>query len=144
MNKKQGRILVCIFLGLILPLAVYSDARGIFRTLSRAVASQVSKIHIRKLEKKYKNQRISGFAYFLAITEDDSGNPIANLSTESDSSSPTSVGLIIFLKRHSARHRKLKRGDPVHLNATFEEIRMRSIIAIGGIITKVKSKSKRD
>lgn len=143
MNKKQSRILVYIFLGLVFPLAVYSDARGIFRTMSRAVASRVSKMHIHKLEKKYKNQRISGFAYFLAITEDDSGNPIANLSTESDNSSPTSVGLIIFLKRHSTRHGKLKKGDPVHFNATFEEIRMRSIIAIGGIIRKVKSKSKK-
>jgi len=130
----REKIFVLFFLiAAFLPLLSYSD--DAFDDIASAIRNQVSQIHLQQLQKRYKNKRIGGKGYLISVTKNIEGDIIANLSTEKDSTSLTSVNVVVFLREcFSEKALKLKPGRYVRFFGNFDEIRMKTIIVRKGIV----------
>lgn len=133
--KRLVVILIPIIAGFLFSLEVY--ANPVFKEISNEILDKMPQIEMQKLIKKYHNVRISDKAYFVSFTKTVTGEMLANLTTEIDSRSPYSIGIVVSVRKAFVKHAlKLKKGQRVRFSGQFVGVKMTTLLLDKGVVSR--------
>jgi hypothetical protein len=127
-----------LFILLVLPLLVFclpAYSNKLFKQIIAVMSSEVPKQSLDEIRIEHKGKRVSGRGYIISITRDLTNKTIVNLSTRRDKTSPESVSIAVFVRKHFVKRAlRLKIGSYVYFLGDFDGIRLRTMVIRKGII----------